>query len=322
MSIKKDFKNKISKEHLASNLSQKLKKKINKVFFEINNDILDQNKTLNVLNKEYKFNFKIKDLQKFKKIKTIVLIGMGGSILGSKAIYYFLRKKIKKNFIFFDNLEENKLVNFKKRKDLSKILFLIISKSGKTIETLSNSIFLNIIKKNSKNIIIISEKKNNTLYNLSKKFNLFYIEHKKNVGGRYSVLSEVGLVPGVLMELNVLKLRSDSKEFLKGKYKNFLKDSSIKLANIMASNKINNLIFLNYSSELEQFLYWCQQLIAESLGKDKKGLLPMISNVPKDHHSLLQLYLDGPRDKLFYFFSGKKVKNKINFQVLKKQKRF
>ena len=128
MSIKIDFKNKIPKDYLASNLSLRLKKKINKVFFEMNNDILDQNKTLNVLNKEYKFNFKIKDLQKFKKIKTIVLIGMGGSILGSKAIYYFLRKKIKKDLIFFDNLDENKLVNFKKRKDLSKILFLIISK--------------------------------------------------------------------------------------------------------------------------------------------------------------------------------------------------
>ena len=76
------------------------------------------------------------------------------------------------------------------------------------------------------------------------------------------------------------------------------------------SKKFNNLIFLNYSPELEKFLFWCQQLIAESLGKKNKGFLPVISNVPKDHHSLLQLYLDGPKDKLFYIFSLRKKKEK------------
>ena len=66
---------------------------------------------------------------------------------------------------------------------------------------------------------------------------------------------------------------------------------------------MNNLIFLNYSPKLEKFLFWCQQLIAESLGKKGYGFLPTISNAPKDHHSLLQLYLDGPNDKIFYIFS-------------------
>ena len=78
----------------------------------------------------------------------------------------------------------------------------------------------------------------------------------------------------------------------------------------MESKKFNNLIFLNYVPELEKFLYWCQQLIAESLGKKNKGFLPLISNVPKDHHSLLQLYLDGPKDKIFNIFSYKKESNK------------
>ena len=62
---------------------------------------------------------------------------------------------------------------------------------------------------------------------------------------------------------------------------------------------------------MEQFLYWCQQLIAESLGKNKKGFLPIVSNAPKDHHSLLQLYLDGPKDKLFHIFS-------LEYKLLKK----
>ena len=171
---------------------------------------------------------------------------------------------------------------------------------------MSNVFSLNIIKKNSKNIILISEKKENLLFTLSKKLNLFHIEHKDYIGGRYSVFSEVGVVPAYLMGININKLKSKAFDYLKGKNKKILKDSVIKLANLMNSKKFNNLIFLNYSQELEKFLFWCQQLIAESLGKKNKGFLPVISNVPKDHHSLLQLYLDGPKDKLFYIFSLEK----------------
>ena len=119
---------------------------------------------------------------------------MGGSILGAEAIYGFLEKKIKKNFYFFDDLDSKKNIKFKKKIKSNKTLFIIISKSGETTETLSNLISLGILKKNSKNIITISEKNKNTLYNISQKFNLFHIEHNNNVGGRYSVLSEVGII--------------------------------------------------------------------------------------------------------------------------------
>ena len=141
------------------------------------------------------------------------------------------------------------------------------------------------------------------MFSLTKKFNLFYIEHKKNIGGRYSVLSEVGIVPAYLMGINIQKLRSEIQTHLKGKKFFFLKKSTIKLASFLISKKINNLIFLNYSSRLEKLLFWSQQLIAESLGKNGKGFLPMVSKVPRDHHSLLQNYLDGPKDKLFHIFS-------------------
>jgi len=115
------------------------------------------------------------------------------------------------------------------------------------------------------------------------------------------------------MGVNILKLRTGILKFLKSKEMTFLKDSTTKLAYLLNSKKINNLIFLCYSPEIEKFLFWCQQLIAESLGKKNKGFLPVISRVPKDHHSLLQLYLDGPKDKLFYIFSHEqKSKEKIN----------
>ena len=91
-----------------------LSKKFEKIFLDIKKEINQDNKTLNILNSKFKFNFKIKDLNKFKKFKNIVLIGMGGSVLGAEAIYNFLQKKIKKKVYFFNNLDEDKVTNLKK----------------------------------------------------------------------------------------------------------------------------------------------------------------------------------------------------------------
>ena len=312
------LRNNIQAKYLKSNFLKKLLEEYKKNILDIKNDIKNSKKTLNILDTKFNFNFKIKDLKKFRKFKTIALVGMGGSILGSEAIYNFLEKKIKKKVYFFDNLDEKKILKFKRKENLAKVLFLIISKSGSTVETLTNTFTLNIIKRNSKNVILISEKNNNILFSLSKKFNLFHVEHKKHIGGRYSIFSEAGIIPAYLMGVNIFKLRSKILNFLKGKNKIFLKDSSIKLANLMLTKKINNIILINYSPELEKFLFWCQQLIAESLGKQNKGFLPVVSNAPKDHHSLLQLYLDGPKDKLYNIFSyeGKSKLKKMNLKKI------
>ncbi len=317
------LKNNIQKKHLKKKSLTNLSHKFVKSFLEINNDIKNQKKTLNILSNKFNFNFKIKNLKQFEKYKTIAIIGMGGSILGSEAVNDFLKYKIKKKIYFFNNLDENKISNFKKKEISSRVLFIIISKSGNTIETLSNTFLLNILKKNAKNIILISEKKDSLLFSLVKKFNLFYVEHKKNIGGRYSVLSEVGIIPAYLMGVNINKIRSKILYYTKAKSKLLLKENTIKLASLINSKKFNSLVFLNYAPELEKFLYWSQQLIAESLGKKNKGLLPIISNAPKDHHSLLQLYLDGPKDKLFYIFSCEKnSKEKIKINIEKSSKNF
>ena len=284
-------------------------------FLKFKNNLCNTQKTEYVLDKKFNFSFSFSELRKFKRFQTIAIIGMGGSILGIEAIYKFLEKKIKKKVYFFDDINEKKLIDFNKEEIISKTLFIVISKSGNTIETLSNVFTLNIIKKKADNIIIISERKNNFLYNLSKNLNLFFIEHKKNIGGRYSVLSEVGIVPAYLIGINILKLRSKLVFFEEKTNQKFLKESVVSLAQYLNSKKYNNLVFLNYAPELEKLLFWCQQLIAESLGKKGKGFLPIISNVPKDHHSLLQLYLDGPKDKIFYIFSTKsKSKRKVNLK--------
>ncbi len=277
--------------------------KFEKLFKEIRNNLKYKKNNFHILSKNFEINFSNKDLKKMSNFKSLAILGMGGSILGTEAIYQFLEKKIKKKVVFFNDLNEEQIVNFKKTNKFNKVLFVVVSKSGNTLETLSNFIALNIIKKHSKNIIIISEKKNNILRSLVKSYNLFYIEHKNYVGGRYSVLSEVGLVPAYLMGLDIKKLRSNLTIYLNTREKVLLKKLSLKLTNLLLNKKYSNIIFLNYSPRLEKFLFWAQQLLAESLGKKGLGFLPVVSNAPKDHHSLLQLYLDGPKNKFFYIFS-------------------
>ena len=296
------IKNLIQKKYINNSQSITLNKKFDKIFENILYNLTNIEKTINVLSNKFKLNFKEKDLKSFKRFNEIVIIGMGGSALGSEAIYNFFESKIKKKIYFLNDINSDSIIKLKKKK-FNKTLFIIISKSGNTIETLSNSLSLNLFKKKKKNIIIISEKKNNFLYDLSKKFNLFFIEHNKFIGGRYSVLSEVGIIPAILMGLNGVKLRKNVEKYINLKSKKSLKKVLIPIANLLKKKKMNNLIFLNYSPKLEKFLFWCQQLIAESLGKKGYGFLPTISNAPKDHHSLLQLYLDGPNDKIFYIFS-------------------
>ena len=287
-----------------------LKKPALKIFKSANNQItksfksINSNKdALNIFSENFELNLNKNELKRFKKFKNIAIIGMGGSSLGTKAIFSFLEDKIKKNLFFLDNLNLTELQNFEKKLDIKVTLFIIISKSGNTLETLVNANFLKnkISKKNS---IIISERNNNLLKQFADKNNIYFIEHKNYIGGRYSVLSEVGMVPAYLMNLNIKLFRQNLLKLFTGEKKKILINSVAQLKEIYRLKKINSIIFLNYAPELTDFLFWCQQLIAESLGKNGLGLMPIISIAPRDHHSLLQLYLDGPKDKLFYIFSS------------------
>ena len=134
-----------------------------------------------------------------KKFPIINVIGMGGSILGSKAIYYFLRDKIKSKIFFKDSL-----VSFRENLNKKKKLNIIISKSGNTLETIVNS---NIeIKTRDKNIVL-TENTQNYVKTLAQNLKAEIIDHKNYIGGRYSVLSEVGMLPAELMGLNTMKFK-------------------------------------------------------------------------------------------------------------------
>ena len=308
------LKNSIGSSYFKKKLYSKNKIKINKIINNIYTSLDDRKDTFHSLSKKFNFNFKNSELLKFNKHRSVILIGMGGSTLGAQAIYSFFSYKIKKKFIFLDNLDQLKIKKIKNKINLKKSLFILISKSGNTLETLINSsLFIDKITNN--NTIIITEKKNNLLNTFAKKKNILHINHKDYIGGRYSVLSEVGMIPAYFMGLKIKYFRKNLLDFFSLKQKTLLLDNVIKLSHIYRSKKINSIILLNYVPEFNEFLYWCQQLMAESLGKKGKGILPVVSLAPRDHHSLLQLYLDGPKDKLFYIFSLKlqqKIKIKKN----------
>lgn len=309
------LKNSIRQNYFNKKLYLKDKIKLNRIVNNIFISLDNKKDAFHSLSKKFNFNFKNSELIKFKKYKSVILIGMGGSALGAEAIYSFCNEKIRKKFNFFDNLDQLKVEKIKKNINLKNSLFVIISKSGNTLETLINSNLFED-KINNKNTIIITENKTNLLNVFAKNKKILHINHKNYIGGRYSVLSEVGMIPAYLMNLKISYFRKNLQEFFRSKEKNLLLDSVIKLSHIYRYKKINSIILLNYAPEANDFLYWCQQLMAESLGKKGKGILPVVSPAPKDHHSLLQLYLDGPKDKIFYIFSLKfNKKMKINKNV-------
>ena len=258
--------------------------------------------------KNYEFNFSKITIKKFSKYKNIVIFGMGGSILGTKSIYSFLKKKIKKKVFFFDNLDSNLILKYKKIKNLKNSCFIVVSKSGNTFETISNlgMIYSKNLLKNK--LIIITEITDNALMTIANKYNAEIIEHKEFIGGRYSLLSETGMFPAALMDLNLMKFKNLKKLI---KNKNFVSSLIKNVAGIytLNSKRVNNSVIINYDSDLNDLGYWYQQLIAESLGKQGKGINPILSFGPKDHHSLLQLYLDGPKDKFFTFLNSSEKEN-------------
>ena len=274
----------------------------------------ENNEILNSLKSSYKYSYSKKLINSYKKDFSVLrIIGMGGSILGTKAIFSFLQKKIKKKIIFFDNL----LPKFKSNNE-KKILNLIVSKSGNTLETISN--VNNLIKKNQKNIFITE---NNTSYlrMLANKMKAEVVDHNNFIGGRYSVLSEVGMLPASLVGLDEKKFKQFNNLIKK---KNFLDSLVQNVNNILffVKKKKYNSIVINYDENAEDLFKWYQQLVGESLGKKQKGIFPLISTMPKDNHSLMQLYLDGPKQNFFTFFSVReKDSNKIiNSSILTSHK--
>ena len=274
----------------------------------------EKTQVISSLSKSYKDSFSKKNTKHFNKKLDYRIFGMGGSTLGAQAIYDFLKKKIKKKFIFVDNLNASK--NKQTKKNLNN---LIISKSGNTTETIVNANIL--IKKKDRNLFI-TEKKKSYLSLLAQKLKAEVVDHNNYIGGRYSVLSEVGMLPAELMGLNYKKFRQlnnlvNNKFFMKSLVSNV--ESTI---HFLKTKKFNSIV-INYDEQSTNLFNWYQQLVAESLGKEKKGLLPIISIMPKDNHSVMQLYLDGFKNNFFtFFYSHENNSSKINNDLVLPEQKF
>jgi len=266
-----------------------------------------KNEIIHSLKKKFKLNYNFKKLKKFQQNFDLRIIGVGGSILGAKAIFSFLNHKIKKKIIFIDNLETSNQKIIKKN-----YANLIISKSGNTLETIINSNLL--IKKKNKNIFL-TEKKDSYLIRLAKKLKSEVVHHNNYIGGRYSVLSETGMLPAELMGLNVSKFKQLNNLIKNPKFINLIIANVNSTLFFLKKKKFNSII-INYDERSDNLLKWYQQLIAESLGKKNQGILPIISSMPKDNHSVMQLYLDGFKNNFFTFFyvnedNSQKVNNNL-----------
>ena len=291
---------KISCFNLKKNNNQKIKKLFSEILKKKNSGY----RVINTFSNNYKYSYDKKKIARYQKYKTISIFGLGGSSLCIKAIYDFLGFKIRKKVYFYDNLNVT-IPKINKNKNLD----IVISKSGSTLETIVNQ---NIFSKTKK--LFITENKKSYLRDLALKLKSEIIEHRNFVGGRYSALSEVGMLPAELLGLKSVNFKRFDNLI---KNKNFMNTliNNVDMMNKFHSSGKTNSVILNFDSSLVSLLEWYQQLLSESLGKKGKGFFPIISNLPKDNHSLMQLYLDGNKNNFFTIFDvdsrgTRKIKNK------------
>ena len=249
------------KNYLIKGNQEKIKNKF-KILLKKNLEIIKS------LKSTYQNSYQKKLILKLSNYLNIRVIGMGGSILGAEAIYDFLKFKISKKILFINNLSVGNVSFVNKKKNLN----LIISKSGNTLETISNSNLL--IKKKDINVFITGNKKS-YLRDLAYKLKSEIVNHNNFIGGRYSVLSEVGMLPAELMGLNVKKFKQFNNLVNNKKFVNSLINNVSSTLELQKKKRFTSII-LNYDQSSENFFKWYQQLIAESLGKKSKGILPII----------------------------------------------
>jgi glucose-6-phosphate isomerase len=287
--------------------------------------------------KNYRFLYRIDELD-LKNIENIgknikekydyfVLIGIGGSSLGSemlfqalKGFYHNLNDKPK--FFIMDNIDSQKIDEILNSIDLKKTFFYVVSKSGRTVETIAN--FLIVLEK-VKNLnpnwqeqfLIASDNTENFLGKFAKENGVNFIQLDKNLGGRYSVLSPVGLIPASILSIDIEALIEGAKKTRENFFNNskILKNPSALIGAIyylfdVSKNK-NILVLMPYSDRLSSFVDWFRQLWAESLGKNGKAQTPIKSIGTLDQHSQLQLYIDGRKDKIITFFNIKNRNEKF-----------
>ncbi|MDA0967527.1 MAG: glucose-6-phosphate isomerase [Proteobacteria bacterium] len=245
------------------------------------------------------------------KFDELVVLGTGGSTLNPQAMVCLAKKtdKSNKTVHFIDNVDPNTIEEFIQKIDLESTAFLVASKSGKTVETLMQIlIFLEVLENRNidagKHIYIITDPVESPLKEIGVKIGATILDHVKEIGGRFATFTNIGLIPAVVAGIDIKKVRRYAREAVDL----FLCENSIptqgaalQYSFMQKGNRIS--VMMPYVARLSAFATWYRQIWAESLGKKGKGSTPIKAMGSLDQHSQLQLYLDGPKDKLFNLIS-------------------
>ncbi|BAL81037.1 hypothetical protein [Caldisericum exile] len=307
----------------------------NRILSRINDDYYPLNLPDAMLNevreiKDYASNIK-------ERFDNLVVIGMGGSILGNELLHYSINgvysnlEKSKKIY-FIDNIDPETNITLLRSLDLKKTFFNIITKSGSTSETLLNLLLLiDLFKKEGLNpkdhFLFTTDPEKGFLRKLSEELAIKTYPIHPKVGGRYSVLSHVGLFSAAFEDVNIEKLLLSAKK-RKEKFlsKKPIEDSAMVFALIQykffREKGVNINVLFSYSDGLEYLGKFYEQLLAESIGKKftrdgqeiHSGITPVVARGPYHQHSTLQLFMEGPYDKLIIFVAPNKFRKDIEIK--------
>ena len=253
-----------------------------------------------------------------EQFRTVLVLGVGGASLGGSALVDSLGKRANNNtgpeLHFVDSIDPESVEKLLTSISLDTTFFLVISKSGKTLSTLAQFlIFCDLVAGSlgreavSDHFIAVTEASENPLRRSAGRMGIRVLDHDPDIGGRFSIFSVAGLVPaliagvdcrglldGVAFALNTILSEApvDTIEAARG---------AAVIAGLAKRRKITTNVLMPYSDRLRSFGFWYRQLVAESLGKGGEGILPVNAMGTVDQHSQLQLFLDGPPDKMVTF---------------------
>ena len=256
-------------------------------------------------------------------IKKMILIGIGGSNLGAKTILSALDEGKGVEATFLDNPDpESVFPLLSPSFDWKKTLLVVISKSGRTLET--TAIF-DVLWKTAKkslgdaaneNVFVVTDPiSDNPLLARAEKESFHVLPHPLTVGGRFSVLSVVGLFPAALAGIDIRGLLKGAREMEEARRKEGVNHIAARFASLqylaITRGKKQIHVLMPYQNRLKEFAFWFRQLWAESLGKEGKGSTPIASLGTVDQHSQIQLYNDGPDDKVVTFIRVEKYAKRV-----------
>ena len=246
----------------------------------------------------------------------ILVFGIGGSSLGGKCLVKFgcIMDDLDERVVFIENVDPISFLRTINRCNQDKTGIIVISKSGKTTETLM--LFLTLVNlwkdfdHKRRTVVITENSENNPLRDIAFDLGARILDHHKNIGGRYSVFSNVGLLPAVLNDINIESFLDGAKTVIT----EILETQDIEDCPIVkdiymmdkAFNTKSEHVVMCYSDAFIEYGKWYSQLLSESLGKDGFGITPIPATGTVDQHSLLQLFMGGPKNKLFTIITQKR----------------